>query len=561
MIIKRDTTRRSVEPVLRNFFGNAWRNHPFFSSLAIIAALSSFFFFWGTKAYNNGDFGRILIPIVQSNVRIPFNFLKSMTCEADHIELDIKHTNYMKLCFKRKQALQEGILHVLPTDWVPAHIRWNDKNFPVDVRLKGNYSDNWGYTFKWAFQVKVKGDETIMGFSKFTLKHPRTRGFFVDWFLYKMLHFVDDNMAIRLRFAHCAVNGRALGIYLVEEQFAKELVQSNNRPNSVLFKIWNRWQYYNADSTGAFSPEVLNEQYTISPVYPFKAKTQMKDEYVRCNFLKAKNVFEAFRRKKIKTHQAFDAKKIAVEFAVLDLFGHQHASAYANMGLYFNPVTNLIEPVGYDEGEIYPVRAIEGEGKEVMPGISNQKSPCSNPAEKQLWYDTFFEDTVFFKCYIQTLALISKKEFLDSFFVAVDSAYQRDVKLIYKTFPGYRFEGKKILYDNQNRIERILDPTNAVQANVVAFDPQSRLLRLKIGNLKSLPIVLKKVSLDNLRLEIAQGPSVLNGKRTSSATFFHSIMCRIPRSVAWSVKLVGALAVEYSLLGMDKPQMAKVCPK
>ncbi len=516
-----------------------------------IAAGSAGCFFFGMMSYEKGDFGRIVVPVFESNFNIPVNYAKSLSVKADRIDLDVKHMNYMKLCYKRSQALREGILHPLPDDWVPARIRWNNKNVRVDVRLKGNYEDNWGYAFKWAFQVKVKDNETVMGLSKFTLKHPRTRGFFVDWFFYGMLKFFDDNMAIKLQFAHCAINGRDLGIYLVEEQFSQELVANNNRPPSAIFKIWNRWQYYNADSSGGFSNEVLNEQHTISPPYPFRSNRQKKDEYLFSNFKKAKNLYEAFKRKKIKTHEAFDSGKLAAELAILDLFGYQHASAYANMGLYYNPVSNRIEPVGYDEGEIYPVECLLGEFMQVREGAFLNTSYVPDPVHYQIWYDNFFQDTVFFKDYIKVLQAVSKKEFLDSFFLSVDSVYQRELKIIHKTFPAYRFEEKRILYENQVLIRRIIDQPDAVHICAKKIDPSSRMLHIDMTTTGSLPIRIIGMTLGEKSLIKVSGPSLVNGREVTAAANSHQFAFKVPDSVDWPDNISGNLVFNYTVLGTD----------
>jgi hypothetical protein len=458
MILKNNTAMIKGERFLRRLAKAAWHDHRliFFSTMLGVGCFLCFL--WGMAAFENGDFGRIVVPVLKSNIAIPINFCKSLPYKTDYIELDLKHVNYMKLAYKRSQALEEGILHPLPEDWVSGHIRWNKKDVRVDVRLKGNYGDNWAYTHKWAFQIKVKDNQTIMGMSKFTLKHPRTRGFLTDWIFFKMLRYAGNNLTVRHQFARCAINGRDLGIYLVEEQFSKELIEANNRPPSSLIKIWNRWQYYNADTTGGFSNEVLNEQYTISPPYPFRANTQMKNDTVFADFIKAKNLYEAFKRKRIKTHQAFDVKKLAVQFAMGDLFGYHHASAYANMGLYYNPETNLIEPVGYDEGEVYPIKRIIGDKKTKVPGQSPELTYGYAPHCRQFWFDAFFEDTVFYIAYVNELKKVSQKEFLDSFFLSIDSAYNKNLLAIHKTYPGYRFEDRQTLFDNQEFIRKALDP-------------------------------------------------------------------------------------------------------
>ena len=57
-------------------------------------------------------------------------------------------------------------------------------------------------------------------------------------------------------------------------------------------------------------------------------------------------------------------QKLAGFMAVTDLFGSKpHALEYRNMRLYYNPATSRLEPIGFDQRFLQPVRYLTGSGK------------------------------------------------------------------------------------------------------------------------------------------------------------------------------------------------------
>ena len=380
--------------------------------LSIFLVYSLVMILLGGVVHKEGIIGEVLIPTIKQNVKVPINYVNGLMSDPEKLIIDIKHKDYQKLAYKRKIALEEGVLHPKPDDYVPAKITWRGKTVKVKLRLKGDLSDHWARDYKWSLRVKAKGGETILGMKNFSLQHPRTRGFFNDWYLHKILKNMGF-IALRYDFVDVTINGKHLGIYNLEEHFEQKLLENNQRINGPIVRIKDHLLWYLVNPKTGFTQEQLDEMYTISPIDAFTTSKIKENKDLIKNFNTAKNLLEAFRRGKLSTSQVFDTEKLAELFAVIDLLGYQHTTAYSNIRFYYNPITSRLVPIGYDNTFIVKANKLEGETKQIA---------FSYPVKKERldWNDTFFEDRIFFQKYIIALQRVSQREFLDNILYQMD---------------------------------------------------------------------------------------------------------------------------------------------
>jgi len=516
--------------------------------LGLIIVYSSLLIFLGGVVHKEGVFGEVLIPAVRENVRIPFNYLKGLMSEPEQLIVDIKYKNYQKLAFKRKEALRDGVLHSFPEDYVNAKIRWDGKTTKVKLRLKGDLSDHWARDYKWSLRVKTKGEGTILGMKNFSLQHPRTRGFFNDWVLHKILK-EEGLIALRYDFVDVIVNGKNLGIYAIEEHFEQKLLENNQRVDGPIVRIKDHLLWYLVDPKTGFTEDEIDELYTVSPIDAFTSTKIKNDQRLRENFNTAKNLLEAFRRGKLKTSEVFDADKLAKLFAVIDLFGYRHTTAYSNIRFYYNPFTSRLEPIGYDNTFIHEVepldgRGIEGQGKQIKTGGTADKKHLH-------WKDTFFEDREFFEKYIVAVRKVSERKYLDDLFDKTADDFDATINKVYKSFPAYSFdEQKKLLYKNQKIINMILNPLEGIQAYVKKIDRVNNAITLELGNNQFLPILIRNISINGSVYRLPDnGEIILQAKVPFNAIKFHDIQVPLPEKINWLDGPDNDIKVNYSLLG------------
>ena len=208
-----------------------------------------------------------------------------------------------------------------------------------------------------------------------------------------------------------------------------------------------------------------------------------------------------------KTSEIFDVEKMSKFLALIDLTGHHHASHPHNLKFYFNPVTSLIEPVGYDNSSLLP---LENQG--LLGNVKNVKAPIRNRGEVQWKNDPLseqlFNDSIFFNSYMHYLTEYSNKEWLTSFFSKYNESAQEQLQTIWRSYPEYDFLGKEILFHNQeiirNNLELCIEPV--IKDDLIVNENGEA--ELKFRNPNSLPLELLSVkvnskvyTLENLFLE------------------------------------------------------------
>ncbi len=270
-------------------------------------------------------------------------FVAKIISNPKHIDIDIKHTNYLKLGFDRDISLKQGV-HLSNSDFeVPANIRYNKKNYKAKIRLKGDWLDHI-IGEKWSFKINISGDNTLFGMEEFSIQHPYTRNYIYEWIWHKALK-KEDVLALRFDFIDVSVNGKHKGIYALEEHFEKRLLEHNNRREGPILKfnedlLWkDRARAYVGEPESAFFS---------SNVEAFGVNKIMTDPTLKKEFLNAFNLLTLYRENKIEVSKVFDIQRLAKLYAISDLFGANHAAIYHNYRFYYNPITSLLEPIAFD---------------------------------------------------------------------------------------------------------------------------------------------------------------------------------------------------------------------
>ena len=115
---------------------------------------------------------------------------------------------------------------------------------------------------------------------------------------------VGKNILIKLNyeFVYLYINGSNQGLYILEENFGKELVERNKRRNGPIFTVLSEysWDIFNSEL------EVYNKKYWYK-----------KENVKILDFSKKK--LKSFLKGEIEVNDTFDIKKWAWYFAVTDL--------------------------------------------------------------------------------------------------------------------------------------------------------------------------------------------------------------------------------------------------
>ena len=137
------------------------------------------------------------------------------------IKLDIGSEHYNMLLATREECLKVGYIgNDVPNPYHPAKITFNDKEYQVKLRFKGDFLDHINDEKKWSFKIKLLNKETIFGMREFAIQRPETRNGFGEYVFHRMLHY-NGLLSIPYDFIWVEQNGQDHGLYAYEGRMKK----------------------------------------------------------------------------------------------------------------------------------------------------------------------------------------------------------------------------------------------------------------------------------------------------------------------------------------------------
>jgi len=279
--------------------------------------------------------------------KFPVRYLASMGAGPDlpKLVIDIKFKNQEILRVKRESALKLGMLIQEEGDLVAAEVRTDDRQVSVKLRLKGDQPDHFD-SDKWSLRIEVKGDDHILGMRRFSLQHPKVRGYQAEPIFMETLRHAGV-LGVRYQFVHVIINGEDKGIMALEEHFSKELLENQARREGVFvrFDETNFWDFQRAGGAWRGSPY---DNFRQSRIDTFRAKKISESPTMTAQYQTAVSMLRSFAADEIVASEIFDVDATASYLAVLELWGSWHGIQWNDMRFYFDPLTMKLEPVGYD---------------------------------------------------------------------------------------------------------------------------------------------------------------------------------------------------------------------
>ncbi|MFQ5825647.1 MAG: CotH kinase family protein, partial [bacterium] len=471
-----------------------------------------------------------------------------MKADPEHITIDIKHKDFQKLAYKRNIAWAKGILITNSDDYVPAKIRYKNKTIKVKIRLKGDNIDHLEGD-KWSFRVKIKGEETLFGMKIFSLQHPKTRSYIYEWLFHQALKR-EDILSPRYKFIDVDINGKNYGIYALEEHFEKRLLEHNQLREGPILK-------FNED---LFWEEILQQgrrlrrtkrigsgSFFSSHVDAFQTKKLLSDSLTCKSYIKSINLLEAFRKGVLKTSEVFDIPKLAKYFAIVDLMSAWHGSQWINKRFYYNPITSLLEPIGFDG-------YFEGGGKIPIKFLIT-KLPSRGGIHDNKYLPLIFEDMKFYREYIKALERMCKPSYLDKMFSDLKVELQQNLNIIHSQYPYFHFSIGSFR-QNQHYIKTILNPVKGMHAYLhKVFDNH---IELELGNIQSMPIEVLTVSYGDSIIFQHMQEIILKALNPQKPVQYRNFSFKFPQGFVWSDTVITGLKVNYRILGTSRERYVNV---
>ncbi len=379
----------------------------------------------------------------QKEPKYPESPLTVQVTTLDLIQITVSEKSFKKLKKKRDKAVSVGILETQDSDFVLATVTFNGKDFDAEVRLKGDWTVHLEGD-KWSFRVKLKNDKTILGMRKFSLHHPNTRRHLNEWLYHRAMKseglmglrygFIEGK--IHIKSLHNGYITRDVGMYAIEETFDKRAIESNKRKESVILKFsedywWNEVKKSKAiaDKFGLNYNDFMNYDLISNVKYPILAFSESKvleDSTLHNYFKISKNLLEDLRSNRINVSDAFDVEKLAMDTAIMNLFGAIHGTFAINVRYYYNPITSKLEPISFDGNS----------------GVKLEKFRHFVYAGKTI-------DTLYFKALAKALSKVAQPSYVDNLLKANQKEIDAYTKILKTEFKGRLLNPENLRY-NQN---------------------------------------------------------------------------------------------------------------
>ncbi len=400
----------------------------------------------------------------------------TVTNDLPTLYLDIPFQSFQVLRAKRDEAWQKGILINSDTDWQRAKVRFQGKTFPVNIRLKGDWSDHLRDK-KWSFRLKTRKGTKLLGMRVFSVQAPYTRNYVKQWLYFQDLRQAGL-MTPRYRFLNLVVNGEKWGLYALEEGFSKELVESQGRREGVIVRFDESlsWLYRAGfgDSLRNLSPSSVDSigstfwKETFAPVDEFGTTKVQQDPVLRAESETALGMLRGFERGELSVGQVFDPVQFGRYMAHNNLWSERHGLLWHNERYYYNPLTSKLEPIAYDS---LPLAEFYG--------------PFTDLSR--------YDDLPVMKAYVEEVNRITAPDYLPRFQAKYGPAYDHYRQVLSEEFPLKDMQPPwNMLAERQRLLKTALHPPQTVHAYQQVVIPGTT-VDLRVANIIRYPVVLEQL--------------------------------------------------------------------
>ncbi len=264
--------------------------------------------------------------------------------------ITIAPADLAKIEAKRQEALRLWILLADDTDFVPATLGWRGTTLSAKVRLKGDWADHL-VGDKWSFRVQVGGGGYLDGMRVFSIHAPAMRTYLNEWLFHQAMR-LEGNLSVGYTFVRVVLNGEDKGIYALEEGFAKELLESQQRREGVIIRyaeelVWRARAFYDDQ---VIPPGIerfyIIDEFNAGRVNASPALQAQRDAAIGL----LRGLWDGY----LSAPEVFDMEAMGKFLALSDLWSAPHGLIWHNLRYAYNPVTARLEPISFDSDPFSP---------------------------------------------------------------------------------------------------------------------------------------------------------------------------------------------------------------
>lgn len=302
------------------------------------------------------------------------------------LQVEIAPADWERIAAHRAKSLEDGMIRQDPDSQVEAVLRLGDEVASGRVRLKGDWVDHVD-TDQWSLRFDL--DRPLGGMRSFSIQHPKTRGFVMEWLVMKAARKLGV-LAPRTDFVRAAVNGRDPQVYYLEEHASKQLLESQGRRDGPVVRfdespMWGTLMQYDAHRTRKLPGEAMPAT-TFFRTTPsaYGEKHLRSQRALEERLQRALRMARDLQRRIFVEEQADGAappdgaaallarqELLALEGAVVEeifdvertgrwlglqaFFNGMHGLVWHQLRFYHDPITDRLEPLVFDTGAVLPM--------------------------------------------------------------------------------------------------------------------------------------------------------------------------------------------------------------
>ena len=289
------------------------------------------------QGHDNVTTYKELTALIASTPRIiKHNLFNYNSYKFERLDINIGFLDYLKINKDREDAIKDGILSEHTK--VKAKLHYKGVKYKAKLRLKGDNSSHWYSTPRLSFRIKIKDNKTILGFSEFSTQKPKERNFPYDYIFQSLMRDIGNISPIH-KFVHLYVNGDDWGIMNVEEHVSKELLEKQNKKDSVIVRFADEktWRYRRI-SKKPYQYYRLSDSLLYARLYNNK---NIQNRKIYSYILNSRNDKNA--------SHIYDVNSFSKAYILSVIWGSGHVLHDSNTRYYFNPYTLKLEPITTDQ--------------------------------------------------------------------------------------------------------------------------------------------------------------------------------------------------------------------
>ena len=265
-----------------------------------------------------------------------------------------------KLHKKRNEVLSLGgpLLIASDDDWVSARIIADNgrakKKVNAVIRLKGDWVGGVGGHLtdvrKLSMRIKISKNQHLFGIRKFSVHRPAVRGNDGEALMLDMMRYMNV-LAPRYFFVDVRINDMLVGIMALEEHFSKELVEAQSRRWGSIIAIDEdllmQHTFLNLNFVKGFWT-LSNMAIHDYPVKIFRPGKFVPETVESQHGAKAVSLLRDYVDRRVPASQTFDLNLMSRWWIINVLWGGFHGLTWNNQRFYFNPISERLEPIPFD---------------------------------------------------------------------------------------------------------------------------------------------------------------------------------------------------------------------